>query len=105
MSSRREAAFQRGHEELGRVLRDLRQGRGWTQAEVAKRSGLSVGFLSQLELGRRKPTLETLLTLADCYDMLLTELLDGVYPFGRREAPGRRTPPEDGRRRPAASPS
>ena len=100
MSGRREQAFERGRAELGGALRDLRQGRGWTLAQVEQRTGVSSGFLSQLEHAQRTPTLETLFTLADCYDLLLTELLEGVYPFGSRQAPRRRPAPADGRRRP-----
>src|SRR5262249_60022036 len=37
--------------EVGRRVRALREGLGWTQRELASRAGLSVRFLAQLEHG------------------------------------------------------
>src|SRR5262249_61970982 len=37
--------------EVGRRVRALREGLGWTQRELATRAGLSVRFLAQLEHG------------------------------------------------------
>jgi len=74
------------HEELaGRVrdvlsgvgdrLRDLRQERGATLAELAAATGISVSTLSRLESGGRKPTLELLLPLALLYQVPLDTLV------------------------------
>src|SRR3954447_15787424 len=45
---------------LGRAIRSLRRERGLTLAQVAAASGLSQPFLSQLELGRRRPSMRWL---------------------------------------------
>lgn len=43
-----------GH--FGRELRRTRVARGWSTAEVARRTGLNPAHLSRIELGRRPPT-------------------------------------------------
>lgn len=43
-----------GH--FGRELRRTRTARGWSIAEVARRTGLNPAHLSRIELGRRPPT-------------------------------------------------
>ena len=39
---------------VGRRLREERQAKAWTQAEVALRAGLSQAYVSQIENGERK---------------------------------------------------
>ncbi|MAO04752.1 MAG: transcriptional regulator [Citromicrobium sp.] len=43
----------------------LRKARGWTQEELAERSGLSQQYISGLERGRRNPTILTLYELSE----------------------------------------
>lgn len=38
---------------LGKLLREARQSRGWVLEQVAKKAGVSVPFLSDLERGKR----------------------------------------------------
>lgn len=49
---------------LGRKIRDLRLRRGLTVQQLAAASGLSKGFISQVENGRTSPSLATLKDLA-----------------------------------------
>lgn len=49
---------------LGRAIRAARHGRGMTLAQVAAHSGLSQPFLSQLELGRTRPSMRSLFRIA-----------------------------------------
>lgn len=42
----------------------LRKVRGWTQEELAERSGLSQQYLSDLECGKRNPTIVTIYEIA-----------------------------------------
>ena len=49
---------------LGRKIRDLRLRRGFTVQQLAAASGLSKGFISQVENGRTSPSLATLRDLA-----------------------------------------
>ena len=41
---------------LGEILRAVREARGWTQAEAAKRIGVVRNTVSRWELGQLKPT-------------------------------------------------
>lgn len=50
--------------QLGRKIRDLRLRRGLTVQQLGDRSGLSKGFISQVENGRTSPSLSTLQDLA-----------------------------------------
>jgi transcriptional regulator with XRE-family HTH domain len=63
-------------EAVGPRLRDLRLQRGFTLAELAEATGISVSTLSRLESGQRRPTLELLLPLARVHQVQLDELVD-----------------------------
>ncbi len=52
---------------LGRRLRALRTARGWSLAEVAAKSGLSISFLSSVERGQSRISVANLFKLADAY--------------------------------------
>ena len=60
---------------VGPRLRELRQERDLTLAELAEGTGISVSTLSRLESGQRKPTLELLLPLARVHQVQLDELV------------------------------
>jgi transcriptional regulator with XRE-family HTH domain len=60
---------------VGPRLRALRQERGTTLARLSEETGISVSTLSRLESGRRKPTLELLLPLAEAHGVQLDELV------------------------------
>jgi transcriptional regulator with XRE-family HTH domain len=49
---------------LGRAIRAARHDRGMTLAQVAAQTGLSQPFLSQLELGRTRPSMRSLYRIA-----------------------------------------
>ncbi|MGH3433520.1 MAG: helix-turn-helix domain-containing protein [Thermocrispum sp.] len=61
---------------VGIRLRELRQARGSTLAQLSEDTGISVSTLSRLESGLRKPTLELLLPLARAHQVPLDELVD-----------------------------
>jgi transcriptional regulator with XRE-family HTH domain len=50
---------------VGQRIRDLRRSRALSLEEVAGRTDLSIGFLSQIERGLSSPSLRVLATLAD----------------------------------------
>lgn len=69
--------------EVGRRLRALRVERGLSLSELARRAGVGKGTLSELETGRRNPTLDTLFALTSALRLPLSAAL----PAGRPEAP------------------
>ncbi|QIZ36924.1 helix-turn-helix domain-containing protein [Saccharopolyspora sp. ASAGF58] len=60
---------------VGANLRAARLLRGLSLSETARRAGIGKGTLSELEAGRRNPTLETLYALATVLDAPLGRLL------------------------------
>jgi len=66
---------------VGPRLRAIRKQRRRTLADVAADTGISVPTLSRLESGRRRPTLELLLPLAETYGVPIDELI-GAPPTG-----------------------
>jgi transcriptional regulator with XRE-family HTH domain len=53
-------------QQIGRQIKSLRQARALTQEQVAERTRLSVNYLSRIERGLENPTLDTLLSVAEC---------------------------------------
>ena len=56
-------------------VRSLRERKGWSQLELAQRSGLSVSVLSEIESGQNKPSLDTLVVLAQSLGVPLNTFL------------------------------
>ncbi len=64
--------------ELGRALRRLRETRGLTKAQLAQRSGVSLRFLTDVELGLANPSILKLEALA----MALDAPVAALFPAG-----------------------
>ena len=60
---------------MGREVRRWRHNRGLTLAQVGERSGLNVGYLSQIENGKAVPSLEALTTIAAALEVPAAWLL------------------------------
>jgi transcriptional regulator with XRE-family HTH domain len=60
---------------LGKKIRDLRLRRGLTVQQLAEKSGLSKGFISQVENHRTSPSLATLRDLAHSLDTSVAYLV------------------------------
>jgi len=87
-----------GRRLLGHRLRDERIRSTLKLSEAAGCAGISTSYLSDVERGRTLPSLLALLALADVYEVLVSDLLQGLFPFGNRRRP-RKTPqpPADAR--------
>lgn len=59
---------------IGIVLRQLREARGYTLKELAARSKLSIGFISQVERGQTDPSLASLKKLSTALNVKISEL-------------------------------
>lgn len=60
---------------VGSNVRAVRKERGITQEELAERSGFSQQYISDLERGRRNPTIVSLYELAQALDATPVDLL------------------------------
>jgi|GEM_PF-6795672 len=56
----------------------MRIHKGWSQVQAATVLGVSRAALSHYEVGRREPDLDTLIQIADAYDVTLDYLLGRV---------------------------
>jgi transcriptional regulator with XRE-family HTH domain len=68
---------------VGAQVRRRRRDRDLTLAEVAERTGLNVGYLSQVENDKASPSLETLAALAEALDVPITWFLLDTSPVPR----------------------
>ena len=59
---------------VGARIRALRRSKGLGLNEMSARTGLSIGFLSQMERGLSSPTLRALTSLADAMPVSYTHL-------------------------------
>ncbi len=67
--------------QLGKRIAFLRKQRGLTQLALSIESGLALSFVSDLERGKRNPSIETLWKIAKALDVSLEELLRGIVPI------------------------
>lgn len=75
MAEGHESADDLGQEKFGARLKRLREDRGLSIARLAQRSGITQGYLSQIEAGKRPtPGIGTLIALASAFRITLDEL-------------------------------
>jgi len=63
---------------FGDNVRGARRARGWTQEELAHRTGLTAVQISRIERGRREIRLTTLIRLRNALEVSADELLNGA---------------------------
>ncbi|MDX2151481.1 MAG: helix-turn-helix transcriptional regulator [Bryobacteraceae bacterium] len=79
---------------LGHKIRFLRQGRGWTLADLAQRSGVSKAYISDLENGvAGKPNIQYVFSIAKALSTTLDRLLDDAVRSEIKEQEKRGTDP------------
>jgi transcriptional regulator with XRE-family HTH domain len=62
---------------LGRVLKKLREAKGWSQRELAAKANVGQAYIDQLETGARKnPTMNTIKALTKALGVPVTKLLE-----------------------------
>ena len=75
--------------EIGKKIKDLRIAKGLTQEELADRSELSKGFISQLERNLTSPSITTLMDILQCLGTSIGEFFneapDEQIVFGKQE--------------------
>jgi len=65
-------------EQLGAAIRERRKALGLTLADMAKRSNVSLGYLSQIELGKNSASIETLYRIALGLRVRVADLFQSV---------------------------
>ena len=60
---------------FGRVIRELRDGRRWSQETMAARADLNRSYLGEIERGDVVPSLNTMAKIALALEVRLSELL------------------------------
>jgi transcriptional regulator with XRE-family HTH domain len=68
--------MQRAVRKLGMKIQEHRTRRAMTQEQLAKKAGLSRGYLARVETGRHEPTLTTLRKLARALGVPVSALLE-----------------------------
>lgn len=76
--------------EKGERIRELREAKGWTQLELAKRAGVTPQSVSRWEQGQSNPRLDQLTRVAEALDVDLSafagrklETVDYIGPVAR----------------------
>ncbi|HXD02317.1 MAG TPA: helix-turn-helix transcriptional regulator [Novosphingobium sp.] len=62
---------------LGHNIRQLREAKGWSQEDYADRAGIHRTYVSDIERGRRNPTITVVEKLATPFGVSPGSLLDG----------------------------
>lgn len=56
-------------------LTKLREAKGWSQQKLSDTSGVSQAYISELELGRKNPTIKILLKLSQALEVPINKLI------------------------------
>jgi DNA-binding response OmpR family regulator len=73
-------------ESLGAAIRERRKGLGLTLAQMAQRTNVSLGYLSQIELGKNSASIETLYRISLGLGIKIADLFQAVQmPLNRAE--------------------
>ena len=64
--------------QLGKRILYLRQQRRWSQLDLSIHANINKNYLSDLEQGRRNPTLKMLERLCQAFSISLQELFKGI---------------------------
>lgn len=71
---------------IGLRIRKLRRQKSWTQERLAEKAEIAPDYLCRIELGKKHPSLKTILQLASALDTTVDDLLIDVQkkmPVGR----------------------
>jgi len=65
-------------QEIGDVLRDVRQRKGHTLRQVASRASVALGYLSEVERGQKEASSEILASVAEALDVPISTIMREV---------------------------
>ncbi|MDY6839724.1 MAG: helix-turn-helix transcriptional regulator [Thermodesulfobacteriota bacterium] len=64
------------HERIGQRVQEFRKSKGWTQEELAERSGLHPTYIGGIERGERNATIASFQKVAEAFGATLARLLE-----------------------------
>ena len=67
-------------EAFGKVLRQKRKERGWSQEELAGQAGIAMRYVSLLECNKRQPTISTMYVICEALNMTMSDFM-GLIEF------------------------
>lgn len=82
MSPRRDRREVNELQRIGERVRSIREERGMSMREVARRAKLAPYTLSKIESGQASPAVATLEQIADAFGMTMSELVGGAREDG-----------------------
>lgn len=65
---------------FGQRIRTLRHAMGWSQEDLAERTGLDRTYISSVERGQRNISLNNIAALATALEVNFAELFEGLKP-------------------------
>jgi transcriptional regulator with XRE-family HTH domain len=65
-------------ERIGAFIRERRKALGLTLAQMSERTGVSLGYLSQIELGKNSASIETLYRICLAFGIRMSELFSAI---------------------------
>ncbi|MEN9714955.1 MAG: hypothetical protein RJA35_422 [Actinomycetota bacterium] len=65
-------------QEIGDVLRDVRQRKGHTLRQVASRASVALGYLSEVERGQKEASSEILASVAEALEVPISQIMREV---------------------------
>jgi transcriptional regulator with XRE-family HTH domain len=68
-------------QQLGKRIRFLRESKGWSQLSLSVESEINRNYLSDLERGRRNPSIKILQQIAEALSIDLATLFKGIKPI------------------------
>src|SRR5262249_36646086 len=74
------------------TVRDEREARRWSQADLATRSGVSKAMISKIERGEASPTAAILARLSSAFELTLATLLGRTETIAGRHVPAAAQP-------------
>ena len=63
---------------IAQIIRQMRENRGWSQADLADRAGLGRSALGNYDKGTRNPSLDVLEQLAEAFGVTMGDLVNGT---------------------------
>lgn len=65
------------YKKMGKIIKAVRITKGLSQADLAEYTDLSVPYISHIETGRSKASLETIVNIASVLNVTVDRLLSG----------------------------